>query len=121
LLRALQVCEGKGILFWELVSRLRQMREEYGEGAAWLELVLQSAIADEHGEWQREQEEKVTKPHWTDQTQDRSHSISMLRISATSASRATVVREWVEAGFSDGSLHDALGLPLARVHLAAGG
>lgn len=49
------------MLFWELVSRLRRISEEFGPEAAWIELILQSAIADEEAAWQREQEEKVNK------------------------------------------------------------
>lgn len=57
LIRALQVCERKNLLFYELLSRLRRIGEEFGAEAAWDELALQAAIHEETVEWQREQNE----------------------------------------------------------------
>lgn len=58
LIRALQVCERKSLLFYELLGRLRRIGEEFGEDAAWAELALQSAIGDEKAAWEEEQREK---------------------------------------------------------------
>jgi hypothetical protein len=61
LLRALQVCERKKILFYELLSRLRAIASEFGEEAAWMELALQAAIADEEAAYQQEQAQGIKK------------------------------------------------------------
>ena len=55
LIRALQVCERKGMLFYELLSKLRRIAREFGVEAAWTELALQSAIHDEQIAWEEEQ------------------------------------------------------------------
>ena len=56
---ALRVCERKGLLFYELLSKLRAIRLEYGNGAEWSEMALQAAIADEEAVWQNEQAEEA--------------------------------------------------------------
>jgi len=58
-LRALQVCERKGLLFHELLSKLRHIREEYGPGAEWWEMALQAAIWDEDAAAQAEQVHEI--------------------------------------------------------------
>ena len=56
------MCERKGLLFHELLSRLRAIRQEFGDGADWYEMALQSAIHDEEVRFQREQAEETSSP-----------------------------------------------------------
>ncbi len=53
------MCEHKGLLFYELLSRLRRIAKEFGEDAAWIELALQGAIQDEKMEWEQDQQEQA--------------------------------------------------------------
>jgi len=57
--RLVQVAERKGLLFYELLSKLRKIRQEFGAGAEWYEMALQSAIADAEREWQARQAEEI--------------------------------------------------------------
>ena len=57
LIQAIRVCERRGLLFYELLSRLRRIRQEFGDQAALSELALQAALADEEAAWQRDQAE----------------------------------------------------------------
>jgi len=58
---ALQLCERKGLLFYELLARLRGIAREFGATAAWQELALQAALADEDASWQRQKIEDMKK------------------------------------------------------------
>ena len=49
------MCERKGLLFYELLSRLKSISSEFGEEAAWHELALQAAVHDERIAWEEEQ------------------------------------------------------------------
>lgn len=60
-LRAVRIAERRGLLFHELLLRLRTIGRQFGEGAAWLELALQTALADEEAAWQREQVEEADR------------------------------------------------------------
>ena len=47
------------MLFLELVTKLRRIAAGYGPGAAWLELALQSAVADEQAAFEKDELKKA--------------------------------------------------------------
>jgi hypothetical protein len=47
------------LLFFELISRLERIRGEHGAWAAWWELAIQSAIADEQAAYDKEEQDRI--------------------------------------------------------------
>lgn len=47
------------MLFYELLSKLRRIREEFGDGAEWWEMALQAAIWDEDAAAQAEKVQEI--------------------------------------------------------------
>lgn len=55
------MADDKGLLFYELLSKLGAIRREFGEWAALRELAMQAAMIDERAEAERQERAKHEK------------------------------------------------------------